>query len=178
MKKRTERGKRLITIVGIGAVAAILAPAGVMAAGNVFQLKDGSGDKQAQIENGQLQVGGSVDVDAPEGASILAQGECNTDEDGYPDTGTVAAGKTVTGVVLTGNHGQSSITTLTVSAPSSSTAGNRLYTLRNGISQGYADLNEQLDFGPGIELSEQWSLSCTGQPGASQGDGLWFVYGY
>lgn len=179
MENRTSGFRKLATILGIGGVMAVLAPVGVMAAGNLTTITDGKNNKQAQVKAGALQVGGSVNVAQPGTPTrILAKGDCASDADEHPDNAVVKAGRTVVGVTLGGDHGQSSITTLTVAAPSSQNAGNRLFTLKIGISQGYADFNNEVDFGPGILLDEDWTLSCTGQPGSTQGDGLWMVYGY
>jgi hypothetical protein len=58
--------------------------------------------------------------------------------------------------------------------------GPHLFTLSDGqgFASGYAQFGTQLDFGPGIKLTENWSINCTGQPGSSQGNGLWIAYGY
>ena len=223
MSKKLSISRRALTLLGFGAVVAILAPVTVIAATSITKIQDGSGSKsKAQVDAGALRVGdgagamtvngtgnngnvpvqgnvgvpggvnvngGSVGVSSVAGdvstvgkpTSILAQGDCDTSEDSYGDSATIATGKTVVGIYLSDEHGGSQINTLTVKAPSSAANGastsDELFTLMDGQSSG-TEFGEHVNFGPGVKLTENWSVSCTGQVGATQGNGAWIVYGY
>ena len=220
MSKKLSISRRALTLLGIGAIIAVLAPVGVVAATNAVKIQDGNGSSKAQVDAGSLRVGdgegamtvngtgnngnvpvsgnvgvpggvsvngGSVGVSGVSGdvstvakpTSVLAQGDCDT-TDSYTDSGTIASGKTVVGILLSDDNGGSQINTLIVSAPSSGNTGNRLFELSDGqgFASGYAQFGNRADFGPGLKLTENWSISCTGQPGSSQGNGLWIAYGY
>jgi hypothetical protein len=225
VSKKLSLSRRALTLLGLGAIIAVLAPVGVVAATNAVKIQDGNGSSKAQVDAGSLRVGdgegamtvngtgnngnvpvqgnvgvpggvnvngGSVGVSGVSGdvstvakpTTILAQGDCDTsaDADSYPDTGSIASGKTVVGILLSDEEGGSQINTLTVTAPSSTPNGTKdeLFTLADGqgFANGYAQFGNEADFGPGIRLSEQWSIRCTGQPGSSQGNGVWIVWGY
>ena len=217
MSKKLDISRRALTLFGLGAIIAVLAPVGVIAATGITKIQDGNGTSKVQVDNGSLRVGdgsgvltvagtgnngnvpvtGNVGVNGTVGVSgiagdvstvgkpstILAQGDCDTvGGDTYSPNGSIPAGKTVVGIVLSDEQGNSPLNTLTVSAASvvGNQRGPHLFTLGNGenFSTGYAQFGTQLDFGSGIRLNEAWSINCTGQPNASQGNGLWIVYGY
>jgi hypothetical protein len=226
VSKKLSLSRRALTLLGLGAIIAVLAPVGVVAATNAVKIQDGNGSSKAQVDAGSLRVGdgegamtvngtgnngnvpvqgnvgvpggvnvngGSVGVSGVSGdvstvakpTTILAQGDCDSSSvDSYTDSGTIPAGKTVVGMLLSDDNGGSQMNTLIVTAPSSnngpSTVNHRLFELTDAqnFAGGYAQFGSRADFGPGIKLSEQWSINCTGQPGSSQGNGLWIVWGY
>jgi hypothetical protein len=203
LSKKLTISRKALAFLGLGAIIAILAPVSVIAATGMVKIQDGNGNSKAQVDGGRLRVGdgsgaitvngtgnnGQVPVTGNVGVSgdvstvgsptsILAQGDCDTSEDSYPDTGTIPTGTTVVGIVLSDEAGGSQIDTLQVKSQSSQ--GNltdELFTLMDGQSQG-AEFGEHLNFGPGIKLTEAWNINCTGQVGASQGNATWIVYGY
>jgi len=214
MSKKLDISRRALTLFGLGAIIAVLAPISVVAATSVVKIQDGNGTSKVQVDNGALRVSdgagaltvagtgnngnvpvaGNVGVNGPVGVSgiagdvstvgkpttILAQGDCDTSEDSYGDSAVIPTGTTVVGILLSDESGGSQINTLLVKTQSSQ--GNlqdELFTLMDGqVGPNYAQYGNQADFGPGIKLTEAWNISCTGQVGASQGNGAWIVYGY
>ena len=217
LSKKLDISRRALTLLGLGAIVAVLAPVSVIAATSVIKIQDGNGGSKAQVDGGRLRVGdgsgaitvdgtgangrvpvagnvgvsGDVGLTGPVGISgdvstvgkpttILAQGDCDTGEDAYGDSATIPVGTTVVGILLSDESGGSQINTLLVKSQSSQ--GNlqdELFTLMDGqVGPNYAQYGNQADFGPGIKLTEAWNVSCTGQVGASQGNGVWIVYGY
>ena len=218
MSKKLDISRKALTLLGLGAIVAVLAPVSVIAASSIVKIQDGDGNSKVQVDNGRLRVGdgggsitvdgagangrvpiagnvgvnGDVGIDGPVGVSgiagdvstvgkptsILAQGDCDTSEDSYGDSATIPTGTTVIGIVLSDEAGGTQINTLSVKSQSSQpNLQDELFTLMDGQSQG-AEFGEHLNFGPGIRLNEAWNISCTGQVGASQGSGVWIVYGY
>jgi hypothetical protein len=152
---------------------------------------NGTGPDGRVPVSGNVGVSGQVGLSGPVGVagdvntvgkptSILAQGDCDN-SDAYTDSGVLHNGETVVGIVLSDEQGGSQINTLTVSAGSvvGNQRGAHLFTLSDGqgFASGYAQFGKQLDFGPGIRLTENWSIHCNGQTG-NQGNGLWIAYGY
>jgi hypothetical protein len=202
MSDRTELHKTLRLTIAVAA-AAVLVPTGVNAAVDAFKLQDGDGQSKAQVDKGSVRIGdgdGALTVDGDVGianrvrtsvAQILLNGDCSNQpvNSSHSQSGVLPEGTVVTEIVMTQDWNGVAQSTLVVKKPSipefsatndnaTQQRGGRFMAIQTGLSTGYADLNETVSFGDGVELDEAWHFFCTGQIGSTDGTGLWSVYGY
>jgi hypothetical protein len=171
--------RRIVAVLLAAALAAIVVPVGVEAAGPALvRLVDGDSATKVQVDGGKVRVGdgsGAVTTDAKP-AQLLVTGECGPGDEEF----TIPAGSTVTTIFSTGTSSQYPGHRLDIFQGDNT--GTALMSLK--VSGGSGNVGDQnaiysSDIGFKITGATPWSVVCGGMvQGNGTNGGLFSIFGY